>query len=132
MKNLRSLRLKSFGQLIGTIGGVQVVDDDEPQVPNRQGRIVSEVEGGYEIAKERAERTMARVDRMPQSIRALAHEYGWLAVSECISAGITKPRVIEHLITVIRDRDGSIPVCKRLTAEGVELLQAPHPSIVNR
>ena|SRR3990167_1398158 len=91
---------------------------------NRQGGIASEREDGFAIVKDRAERTMARVDRQPRVIRELAHEYGWMAVNVLISQGITRARVIEHVITTIRDRRGDCPVCRRMTAEGIELLQA--------
>lgn len=74
---------------------------------------------------------MARLDKMPRAIRALAHEYGWLAVNALIEAGVLRPRMIEGVITSIRDRQCSAPICKQLIAEGVELLQAPHPSINN-
>ena len=71
-------------------------------------------------AKRRAETTMANVDAQPYPIRALAHEYGWLAVTTLVQLGVRKPAAIEHAITTIRGygATGTTPVCRRLREEG--------------
>lgn len=88
-----------------------------PMTAGLQGSIYANEDGPH-IVKERAMRTMRRIDAQPYPIRMLTHEYGWLAVDALIGAGVTRARHIEHIITTIRDRRGSTPVCDRLRAAG--------------
>lgn len=87
------------------------------EVHGHQGSLATE--NPAEV-KRRAERTMANLDAQPYPIRALAHEYGWLAVSVLLQLGVSKPTAIEHAITTIRGygADGDTKVCRRLREEG--------------
>lgn len=98
-----------------------------PMTAGRQGSVFAEP-NGPDIVKERAGRRMQRIDEQPYPIRALTHEYGWLAVEVLLSAGITRARQIEHIITRIRNHDrGSTPVCDQLRTVG-RLDDVPTPT----
>lgn len=59
--------------------------------------------GSQEEVKWRAEHTQANVDAQPPEIRALAHEFGWKAVSTLIYLGVKKPNDIRKAICRIRN-----------------------------
>ena len=45
---------------------------------------------------------MNRIDAMPKDVREVIHDHGLTVVDALLTAGITKARVMRHLIDVIR------------------------------
>ncbi|MGE0714826.1 MAG: hypothetical protein AB7P02_05235 [Alphaproteobacteria bacterium] len=88
-----------------------------------QGRVYSDGPDGPQVVKARAEKRMQRIDQLPEGVRLLVHEYGWMAVSSLLNAGVSKPHVIESIITAIRDRQSLTPVSDGLRARRREAVE---------
>jgi hypothetical protein len=63
------------------------------------------------MAHQRAIKRMEVVDQMPADLRACVHEFGLTIVLQMLNAGVTKARVIRHLITTVRA--GSVEIGNR-------------------
>lgn len=50
----------------------------------------------------RAISRMEKIDKMPEGIRALVHEYGLGVVQAFLDIGVTKPKQIAHLIGTVQ------------------------------
>lgn len=50
---------------------------------------------------EKRRKRMDRVDNMPADLRALVHEYGLTVVDAFVGHGVTKPRIIRHLVNTV-------------------------------
>ena len=50
----------------------------------------------------RVKTRMDRIDAMPKDVREIVHEHGLTVVDALLAAGVTKGRVMRHLISVIR------------------------------
>lgn len=46
---------------------------------------------------------MEGVDRMPQELRALVHEYGLNVVTALLQCGVSKPNRIRHIVETVLD-----------------------------
>lgn len=57
---------------------------------------------GRVVQHRRVER-MAKIDSQPPDIRQLVHEYGWHVVNSFQKHGVTKPRIIRHLVETVLD-----------------------------
>lgn len=67
---------------------------------------------------EHAERRRARmkaIDALPADIRTIVHEEGWTVVNQFLMCGVTKAKVIKHLIRTVRDGsfDGGVNPLQR-------------------
>lgn len=51
---------------------------------------------------ERIKRRMNTIDHLSPQLRALVHEHGWAIVKAFLDHGVTKPRIIDHLIRTVR------------------------------
>jgi len=61
------------------------------------------IEEEDELAQERRIARMEMIDRYPEEMRKLVHEYGWALVNQFINCGIDKPRQIRHLVETTLD-----------------------------
>jgi hypothetical protein len=53
---------------------------------------------------ERKSRTrMNTIDALPEEVRTLVHEYGYMVVRACLDIGVTRPKHIRHLVETILD-----------------------------
>lgn len=47
------------------------------------------------------EARMSEIDRLSPQLRELVHEYGWYVVDQFLKQGISKPRIIRHLVETV-------------------------------
>lgn len=52
---------------------------------------------------QRRQKRMARIDTMAPELRELVHVYGLTVVDTLIGAGVTKPKLIRHVVESILD-----------------------------
>lgn len=57
---------------------------------------------------------MAKVDAMTAPLRALVHEHGLTIVQSFLDCGVSNPKHIQHLVSVVRK--GSVEVGNRTHA----------------
>lgn len=52
---------------------------------------------------QRATMRMEKIDSLAPDVRELVHEFGWTVVNAFLTHGVTKARIIRHLIMMVVD-----------------------------
>lgn len=60
---------------------------------------------------------MEMIDKYPEEIRKLVHEYGWTVVHALIDCGVEKPNQIQHIVETILDEFS--PTRGSFSAQGI-------------
>lgn len=70
-----------------------------------------------EFVDRKRETRMARIDAMPEDVRALVHDYGLTIVQACLDLGLRKPAHIKHIVeTVLNEMS---PTRGTFSAQGI-------------
>lgn len=55
-----------------------------------------------EIDNEKRRKRMEQIDALSPEVRAIVHEEGWTIVDAFMRAGVTRAKIIRHLIMTVR------------------------------
>jgi len=88
-------------------------------------RVLCRDAGGYlmealdDIGMRRVAARMKAIDRLSPELRAMVHEHGWTIINGFLEVGVTKPKHIRHLISIVRA--GAIEIGNRTVTEAMRL-----------
>lgn len=65
--------------------------------------MIRDLEDFKRAVERRRKKRMEKVDALSPELRALVHEYGFHIVNQFMMHGITRPRIIRHLVEIVLD-----------------------------